>query len=221
MIENINKAQLIELKSRPIWNLGNDVLYRLCKDYPEHKSPAVIVAKVWLIGRAYAAAIERRKNKDEGNDNFYESKVVSEMQKPSLDQNLERISKFNEITPQNISVILETHKHLTDIFKQISEIEKRSLASKYLHFHFPNLFFLYDSRAVKSSRMLLPQFKAEISIQNVDNEYRNYFLRLYHLRDFIYKRDDLLLSPREIDNILINIQSYQWIQLIADKSGSG
>ena len=48
------------------WSLGNSVLYDLCKTYPTHKDKKSIVAKIWLIGRAYAAAIERRKKDDEG-----------------------------------------------------------------------------------------------------------------------------------------------------------
>ena len=190
-------------------NLGNDVLYQLCKDYPEHKTPEEIIAKIWLIGRAYAAAIERRKNKDEKNDAFYEKTVVPAIQKSSLDEYLNKVSIFNEITLENIPKILETHNYLTNLFTLISGIKKRSLASKYLHFHFPKLFFLYDSRVVASSRMLLPRFKSEIPRKNVDPEYGKFYLRLFHLRNLIYEKEGCILSPREIDNILINIQSKQ------------
>lgn len=206
--DKVDTKQLIKLTSRgEIWNLGNSILYQLCKDYPEHKSPEEITAKIWLIGRAYAAAIERRKTKDEKNDNFYKSRVVPVIQASSLDEYLKRISNFSEITSQNISALLTTHKYLTDIFNKISGIEKRSLASKYLHFHFPDLFFLYDSRAAMGSRILFPRFKPSISIPNIDKEYKIFFLKLYHLRELIYKKEGRLLSPREIDNILINIQS--------------
>jgi len=78
------------------------------------------------------------------------------------------VKTFSNTTIDNIS-------YLTDIFTKISGIEKRSLSSKYLHFHFPDLFFLYDSRAVTSSRRLLPRFKAEIPPKNVDKEYGNFF----------------------------------------------
>jgi hypothetical protein len=210
MIDKIKTSQLIQMTSRgAMWNLGNDILYQLCSRYPEHKSPEVIAAKIWLIGRAYAAAIERRKNKDEEekNDNFYESTVVPIIQKSALDEYLEKIRKFRNITNESIPAILETHKYLTDVFTQISGIEKRSLASKYLHFHCPNLFFLYDSRAVKSSRRLLHRLVVDIPPQNIDEEYGKFFLKLVHLRDLIYKQEGCLLSPREIDNILINFGS--------------
>jgi len=56
-------AKLAEeyLKDQPGF-LGNTVLYDLCKSYPRHDEEDVIASKIWLIGRAYAAAIERGKN---------------------------------------------------------------------------------------------------------------------------------------------------------------
>jgi len=206
-MDNINTAQLIKLTTRgTIWNLGNDVLYQLCKRHPKHKDPDVIAAKIWLIGRAYAAAIERRKTKGEENDNFYESTVVPTIQKSSLDNYLERTIKFTEITDESIPMILKTHKYLTDVFTHISGIEKRSLASKYLHFHCPHLFFLYDSRSVASSRRLLPRLSVNIPT-DIDKEYGKFFLKLVHLRNLIYSHEGILLSPREIDNILINYEA--------------
>jgi len=43
------------------WKFGNDILYKLCQDFPKHDTSSQIVGKIWLIGRSYAAAIERRK----------------------------------------------------------------------------------------------------------------------------------------------------------------
>lgn len=207
-MKNVKTSQLIELTSRgTLWNLGNDVLYQLCKQHPKHKAPDAIAAKIWLIGRAYAAAIERRKNKDKENDNFYESTVAPIIQKSSLNDYLEKTIKFKEITNESIPLILETHKYLTGVFTRVSGIEKRSLASKYLHFHCPHLFFLYDSRAVASSRSLLPRLSVNIPTQNADKEYSKFFLKLVHLRDLIYRQECILLTPREIDNILINYES--------------
>lgn len=41
------------------WDMGNQVLYDLCRRHPGHSEPGEILAKIWLIGRSYAAAIER------------------------------------------------------------------------------------------------------------------------------------------------------------------
>src|SRR5438477_314230 len=45
-----------------VWDVGNGVLYDLCAANPEHTRDDVIIAKIWLIGRTYAAAIERRRD---------------------------------------------------------------------------------------------------------------------------------------------------------------
>ena len=36
------------------WDVGNKVLYEMCRQYPAHKDVGEIVGKIWLIGRAYA-----------------------------------------------------------------------------------------------------------------------------------------------------------------------
>ncbi len=67
------------------WDLGNQVLYSLCQDHPKHDRGHEIIAKVWLIGRSYAAAIERRKNAKDSSDDFYETTVVEKMKKSPVD----------------------------------------------------------------------------------------------------------------------------------------
>ena len=47
------------------WAYANSILYEMCSKTPLHNDADVIVGKIWLIGRSYAAAIERRKNKDD------------------------------------------------------------------------------------------------------------------------------------------------------------
>ncbi len=202
----MNTRELLNLTSRgAIWNLGNKMLYRLCQDYPDHKSPEVITAKIWLIGRSYAAAIERGRKKEQDVDSFYESRVVPKIQRSHLDQHLDEVRQLSEISFESIPIILKTHKYLTDLFAKISGQEKRSLASKYLHFHCPSLFFLYDSRAVRGARALCPRFRADMPTDNVDTEYANFFLRVVHLRNKIQKNEGCLLSTREMDNILFNV----------------
>ena len=204
----MNTKELLNLTSRnTIWNLGNEILYRLCQDYPDHKSAEVITAKVWLIGRSYAAAIERGRTMEENGDSFYETKVVPKIQASHLDEHLNKVKQFSKISSESIPMILKTHKYLTDLFAKISGKDKRSLASKYLHFHCPALFFLYDSRAVKGARALYPRFSPELPTEKVDYEYAKFFLKMVQLRDEIHRIEGRLLSTREIDNIVINIGS--------------
>jgi hypothetical protein len=59
-LEDIKRAQSDEDDK---WKFGNDILYQLCHDQPKHNDDSVIIAKIWLIGRSYAAAFERRKDR--------------------------------------------------------------------------------------------------------------------------------------------------------------
>jgi hypothetical protein len=72
------ELEVINQSLNSLWDFGNEVLYDLCKNNFDHKDSAKILSKVWLIGRSYSAAIERRRNKDEINDDFYIDKVVPE-----------------------------------------------------------------------------------------------------------------------------------------------
>jgi len=204
----MNTSELIKYKNRGgSWELGNDTLYELCRVYPGHKTSQEIVAKIWLIGRAYAAAIERRKNKKTENDNFYESVVVPKIINSQIDMYLYKLKNEKEISEEIIGVILMTHKYVTDLFTEISGIEKRSLASKYLHFHLPDLFYIYDSRAVNSLRSILPRFRIDNTYKLSDREYGKFFLKLNYIDKTILRNEGVKLTPRELDNILLSYES--------------
>lgn len=189
------------------WDLGNNVLYDLCKHYPKHGNHQEIIAKIWLIGRSYAAAIERRKSKNViADENFYLDKVAPEILKSNIDKLFDELRKFKEINKSSLPTILKTHKELTDLLSRISGLDKRSLASKYLHFHFPDLYFIYDSRAVRALSKLKNYTGRAGSLRHpADNEYRKLFEKCLTLRISINKEYKHLLSPRQIDNILLSI----------------
>lgn len=145
--ERLCKSYLNITNSR--WEYGNSVLYRMCEEEPEHKEIDVIVGKIWLIGRSYAAAIERRKNAVVVGDDFYYDEVAPKLLEigPELDDRITKLRKSKGLILDDIKLVLSTHKFLMDIFYELTGLEKRSLASKYLHFHCPEKFFIYDSRA--------------------------------------------------------------------------
>jgi hypothetical protein len=45
-----------EAISQTAWDFGNKILYNMCRAKREHKEDQVIIGKIWLIGRTYAAA---------------------------------------------------------------------------------------------------------------------------------------------------------------------
>jgi hypothetical protein len=190
------------------WDFGNEVLYELCKKNFEHKENGKIIAKVWLIGRSYAAAIERRRNKTDTNDDFYISKVAPLFKNSDIDSLLASINRGKEITTKNLQDILSVHKYLVEEIKKITENEKRSFCSKYLHFHIPELFFIYDSRVVaglkKYSSRVPKEFLYLTKSENVDSEYAKFFVKSFVLKKQIEKEYNLKLTNRQFDNLLIS-----------------
>jgi len=141
-IEKIKKC-----KTTP-WDFGNGILYDLCKENFYHRDTEKILSKVWLIGRAYSAAIERRRNKETINDNFYIDRVAPTFKDSEIDNYLTDLKQQDRLTIDNLPLVLRAHNYLTKLTALITDLEKRSFSSKYLHFHLPNLFFIYDSRVV-------------------------------------------------------------------------
>lgn len=209
----MNKKELEVILRKKDWDFGNQLLYRLCEKYPLHRSKEIVIAKILFIGRIYAAAIERRKNKRESSDDYYMDKVAPTIIKSRLDQKLFELRNHSVISKENISIILETHQYLSKLFFKISGLNKRSLSSKYLHFHNPNLFFIYDSRVVNALKKLLPKFRFDDQTRNiitirVDKNYAEYFLKSLILKKSYEKVLGRKISLREYDKILVHFSSY-------------
>ncbi len=153
-MQKINCKKLQSFIGVSSWNLSNEILYEMCRKYPHHKNDEEIIAKVLIIGRVYSAAIERRKQVNNTSGLFYLKEVAPAIRKSNIDKWLDNIRDFERPTFDNCIHIIAVHKRVTDLFEKISGLGKRSLASKYLHFHFPSLFFIYDSRSSNSLRKI-------------------------------------------------------------------
>jgi hypothetical protein len=192
-----------------LWKFGNSVLYDMCSSQPLHTDPDVIVGKLWLIGRSYAAAIERRKTGDRNDtEAFYYDIVAPKIMDigQELDERISRLNSFLKPTEDNLDLILNTHKFLTDVFNEITELEKRSLASKYLHFHCPQMFYIYDSRSSAAIRKYVPKNANRLYKHypcGCDTEYADFCVRAIELQEFVERKHSTVLSPREIDNFLL------------------
>lgn len=191
------------------WSYGNKVLYDMCAEHPEHTDADVIVGKIWLIGRSYAAAIERRKGATEHSGDFYYDVVAPKMLSigKELDERLEGLRHYPYPTDSTLNEMLNTHKFLMDAFYDITNMEKRSLASKYLHFHCPNMFYIYDSRASQEMRKLIKPNRDDVlrhSSCSCDKEYADFSVRVLELQNIVERRCGRVFLPRELDNFLLH-----------------
>ncbi len=212
------------------WDLANSIIYDMCQKYHTHTDEREIIAKIWIIGRTYAAAIERRKNKkdnDMSSEDFYFDQVAPIFRKndngKKLDEKIDLL-KNQSVTPDNIEEIILLHGFLVKLFSEITQLNKRSLASKYLHFHLPKLFYIYDSRAKEACnktikdngieyRTLLKQTKNNLDkITNefsldcyYDKEYLDFYIKNYCIQRNVEDEELLLNFPRIIDNYYLKI----------------
>lgn len=58
-----NKKIINKAVKNDNWDFCNKILYDLCQNNFQHKEVDKISSKILIIGRTYAAALERRKNK--------------------------------------------------------------------------------------------------------------------------------------------------------------
>jgi hypothetical protein len=208
------KKQLDTAQQKNVWDFGNAILYKLCKDNFNHDLEDHILTKVLFIGRIYAAAVERRKNKSNDiNDNFYTDTVAPTFRKSKLDNKLSDLKSAKPDKVENIKSILQTHYYLTSMLKKITALDKRSFSSKYLHFHLPDLFYIYDSRAVSALRQFTSQVPKDLKhilvIDSIDNEYAKFYCKCFDLKRQIKTQFKIDLTHRQLDNLLIEVANKQ------------
>jgi hypothetical protein len=202
--EPLNRTCIKRALGNTLWDVGNRALYDLCAKHPKHDRDDVIVAKIWLIGRSYAAAIERRSEIGEfRGDNFYSKVVAPAVRRSAIDQWIECARQ----NPTDAQLVIEMHSEVTTLFKRISGRDKPSLASKYLHFHVPQCFYIYDSRALSAIRRLTHPVVTHDSrlpaAGRHHHEYGKFFLRCLDLTARLDREGHGCLQPRELDKLLL------------------
>jgi hypothetical protein len=202
----MNKSSLLKLE-RSHWDWANSILYDMCKNNLTHKKEDIALAKMWLIGRSYSAAIERGAGEHvKSSVDFYAEKVAPMLVSSDIDKWINKLNKIGRITDSNYEELLKAHFKLMNKIIKITDKSKRSLVSKYLHFHSPETVFIYDSIANKSIRVLLSKEKRNFNyIKGYDNAYSLFVVRCLYLRDKVIEpKIGKTVSPRFIDKVLLS-----------------
>ncbi len=205
-----SKEQIKRSQEETLWDHGNSILYDLCKNNFKHKRDDVIITKVLFIGRIYATALERRKNKKNGDTStFYIKRVAPAFRESELDIRLAELKKINVLSIIDIPLVLEAHNYLMKTLNKITGYNNRSFCSKYLHFHLPGLFFIYDKFASSKLSELSSGVSNDLSDilkrKNIDRKYSNYFCKCFDLKNEINHLYKTKLTTRQIDNLLLRV----------------
>ena len=188
-------------KKEKRWEFLNGILYDMCSENPEHNNIDIIAGKVILIGRSYAAALERGRGTPGTVDDFYYDKVAHVMKNQAIDSINDPSKNIDKIAE-----VLKTHRMLVDMFAEIidgNNPNRRSFASKYLHFHCPRFVYLYDNNA-KSAASKIVQYPNKTPLNNLtineyDEQYGEFVCRILELKAYLRCNP----SPREIDEFLL------------------
>jgi hypothetical protein len=143
----------------------------------------------------------RRGSRD--NDLFYIDDVAPALQHSKLDRWLAPLRRTSALGSSTLRRVLEAHGYLCEVFQALTGLQKRALASKYLHFHVPQLFFLYDSRARKALRGHRASPFLQPPSERCDPAYRSFVLTAYTLQQTIAESYSTTLTPRQLDRLFL------------------
>jgi len=176
-----------------------------------------VIAKLWLVGRAYAAPIERRSKKAEPGTpthGSYYCAAADAVIDSDLDGRLELLRARTAAQLVDFETSIQVHAHLLAALKRVSGTVHRSFASKYLHFHLPDWFFILDAIA---SRGLSSECGRERPPKHLapggDPEYRSFVGRAWLLRERLAADAPPRLTLRQLDRLLLSRGAQQGLML--------
>ena len=182
-------------------HIGNEILYEMCRKYPKHENKAEVYSKLWLIGRSYAASLERNKKKASSSD-IYE-KVLKELVDTRGEEIDRSLGELQPITDEaSMKAVLSLHQKFVEIFNSATDLRKRSLASKYLHFHRRDVFYIYDNYANRALNRYVSRIGGNLE-GNYDKEYLPFVQKAHGLQGWIKEKFMMELSPRDLDDLLL------------------
>jgi hypothetical protein len=189
----------------------DQVLYRMCDEWPGHSDLGAIIAKVGIIGRSYAAQAERFVKKNDEDD--YGVWILSELlhSRTDVSKAFKRIASIKEpLSAEKLATLMEVHKDLCGILSERTRngAYVRSFVSKYMHFH-QRCTPVYDNIAVE--RLRKPAFYRWTSsleaVEFEDDRYDEYYW--YYCMRFwaLYKdaqRAGVEFNVKLLDNYIMN-----------------
>ena len=190
------------------WSIANDTLYSLCQTYPDHTDIEATVAKLWIIGRTYNAQIERRKTSDQQKqqdraDGGIYHVVAKTLQESDFDQYLKPLAQLQDVNTDNLIQVLAVHDQLLQLLMSHVEQRNTSFVSKYLHFHYPQLFFILDKMAEQALKQYGIDYIDTDYTESHDIRYRRFCNRTLALRNQIKDNFNIAMTPRALDNLLL------------------
>ncbi len=191
MKPTLTREFVADVLTRSILDPRTRALYELCFFNRHHLQDEIVADKLRHIGRLYAEY--------GGGPGFSPERGAHALVKSPVDHWFCTLATAEELEGWRL---LETHKRVMDVFADLPEAEARSLASKYLHFHFPELFYIHDSLADRAARHLAGGECGFLAEGECDPVYGRFHACCRKLSDRLAPELGRRLSPRELDRVL-------------------
>ncbi|UZE84771.1 hypothetical protein [Pseudomonas viciae] len=192
---------------------ANKALYGFVRENPSHTDHAQVASKALIIGRSLAASVERRKKGDEDDEDGYEGSTGGFYERLaksicSSDVGLEAsfLPAGERLAGSVCTAVNKVHSRLCEAISAVTNKDASSFASKYLHFHFPTLFPMVDSRAREALKWIANEEGLVFAptTAGMSKNYATYIDFYTRVRSLFEEELGREISLRQMDNILLN-----------------
>ena len=200
MVSKKEKIKKESLENKVLYNLCNDYLNEMTgkKESSFERKKEILSAQIFLIGRSYSASPERRNTANKnikfsgnGYDSFFGALSEEMLRNEKFDNLFSELSNLDgygfgnkdddiRILKKSIASVFTLNKIVKDSINTIDGItcedegrNQISFCSKFLHFYFPEIFFIYDSISCDKAK----KFKINNKSIKYDKNYYNEIIK--------------------------------------------
>jgi len=173
------------------WRRLDTQLYQLCKSFPDHNYVGPILVKVIAVDRLYTAWLYRRGVKY--------INVARGLQDSDIDTLLNEIG--NRLTLRNVKDVANAELVVAG-FGNPKRARYDVFASKYLHFHRPNVFPILDSSAEKRIKSISNKIGLHLNDCYCETRYECFCRQILAMRKALRTVTDRHFSLLDFDKLL-------------------
>jgi hypothetical protein len=192
MKPELNREFVTDTLAQSILDPRTRALYELCFLHRHHFQDDIVADKLRMIVRLCA---EHGFNVNSFSPEF----VAHRLGRSGVDRWFAGLATAEQI---DMALVFEMHRRVMDVFADLLAEQSRSLASKYLHFHFPELFYLYDQRVAAAAIDIGDGECGYLARTEHDPAYGRFFACCRKLTDKLSALAGRRLNPRELDRVL-------------------
>jgi hypothetical protein len=136
------------------WSALHRMLRQICVGSPCHENENEVYAKIRIINRTYLANLQFGVEEAE-------RKVAQEFIRGNTDSIVAALGRYTQLNRETLPAVLRVHEQLVMLAHRATGKAANSFVSKYLHFHFPDVVPIYDSKAYDLAWKLAPVPESE------------------------------------------------------------